>query len=74
MGLLGRSADPQVQQAITDGIAATRAARKAAGVLTVELTVARRYIEVGATFVAVGLDTSLLVRGATELARQFKSD
>jgi 4-hydroxy-2-oxoheptanedioate aldolase len=74
MGLLGRSGDPPVRQAITAGIAAVRAAHKAAGVLTVEATLAHEYIELGATFVAVGLDTALLVRGATELARQFESD
>lgn len=72
MGLLGKSGDARVQQTIVDGIATVRAARKAAGVLTVEADLARKYIELGATFVAVGLDTSLLVRSATDLAKRFR--
>lgn len=73
MGLLGRSADAQVQQAITDGIATVRAAGKAAGVLTADVAIAQRYLAAGAQFVAVGVDTLLLVRAATELASAFKS-
>lgn len=72
MGLLGKSGDARVQQTIVDGIATVRAAGKAAGVLTGETELASKYIELGATFVAVGLDTSLLVRSATELAKQFR--
>jgi 4-hydroxy-2-oxoheptanedioate aldolase len=74
MGLLGKSGDPRVQQAIEDGIATVRAAGKAAGVLTVEADLARKYIDLGATFAAVGLDTSLLVRGATDLAKRYKTN
>ncbi len=73
MGLLGRSADTQVQQAIVDGIATVRTAGKAAGVLTADAALAHRYLEAGAQFVAVGVDTTLLVRAATELASAFKS-
>ena len=73
MGLLGKSGDARVQQALVDGIATVRAAGKAAGVLTVEADLARKYIDLGATFVAVGLDTSLLVNAATRLAVSFKS-
>lgn len=72
MGLLGRSADAPVQQAITDGIATVRSAGKAAGVLSADIALARRYLEAGAQFVAVGLDTTLLVRAASELASAFK--
>jgi 4-hydroxy-2-oxoheptanedioate aldolase len=74
MGLLGKSGDPRVQQAIEDGIATVRAAGKAAGVLTVDPDLARKYIDLGATFVAVGLDTSLLVRAATDLAKRYKTN
>ncbi|RUQ46501.1 2-keto-3-deoxy-L-rhamnonate aldolase, partial [Corynebacterium pseudodiphtheriticum] len=34
---------------------------------------ARRYIELGATFVAVGVDTTVLMRGLQALAGKFKS-
>jgi len=72
MGLLGRSSDPKVQQAIADGIGTVRHAGKAAGVLTVDPAAVRKYLDAGATFVAVGLDTGLLVRAATDLADQFR--
>jgi len=35
---------------------------------------ARQYLDAGAQFVAVGVDTTLLVRAATDLATAFKGD
>ncbi|MNL83637.1 4-hydroxy-2-oxovalerate aldolase [compost metagenome] len=49
-----------------------RAAGKAAGILATDATLARSYLDAGALFVAVGVDTVLLVRAAVELARSFK--
>jgi 4-hydroxy-2-oxoheptanedioate aldolase len=72
MGLLGRSGDPAVRAAVEAGIRAVVAGGKAAGVLTVDADAARRYIDVGARFVAVGLDTSLLVQSARKLAADFR--
>ncbi len=72
MGLRGQPGHATVKQAILDGIRTVRAAGKAAGVLCVDLPLAREYIEAGASFVAVGTDTTLLVRSATDLARQMK--
>jgi 4-hydroxy-2-oxoheptanedioate aldolase len=72
MGLLGRSTDPKVQDAVEKGIRAVIGAGKAAGVLTVDRDTARRYLELGALFVAVGLDTTLLVHAARDLASHFK--
>jgi 4-hydroxy-2-oxoheptanedioate aldolase len=46
---------------------------KASGILTVVEADARRYIEWGYRFVAVGVDTSLLARSADALAKAFKS-
>lgn len=73
MGLLGQSGDTRVQHAIRGGIATVRALGKAAGVLTVDLELARRYSDSGATFIAVGLDTGLLVQSATDLAKRAKN-
>lgn len=73
MGYRGQAGHPAVQQAILDGIATVRAQGKAAGILTADPSAARRYLEAGCTFVAVGLDTSLLVRAASDLLRSFKS-
>ncbi len=72
MGLRGQPGHPTVKQVILDGIRTVRAAGKFAGVLSPDLDLARQYIEAGATFVAVGTDTTLLVRAATELARNVK--
>lgn len=73
LGLLGQPAHPQVQRAITEGIATVLAAGKAPGVLSADLQLARDYLAAGALFVAVGVDTTLLVRAATALAMSFKS-
>lgn len=72
MGLLGQPAHPSVQGAIVEGIATVQQAGKAAGVLCADKALARRYLDAGATFVAVGVDTTLLVRAATELCASFK--
>ncbi len=72
MGLLGQSGNPKVRDVIEQGMRTVIAAGKAAGVLTVDLVAARRYIEVGARFVAVGLDTSLLVHAARKLVAEFR--
>lgn len=73
MGFRGQPSHPEVQNAIANGIAAVRAAGKAAGILATDKALAHRYLELGAGFVAVGLDTTLLVKAATELAHSFKS-
>jgi 4-hydroxy-2-oxoheptanedioate aldolase len=72
MGLLGRSGDRKVREAVEQGIRTVVAAGKAAGVLTVDPVAARRFLELGALFVAVGLDTTLLVQAARKLAAEFK--
>jgi len=72
MGLIGRPADPPVQDAIARGIKTVRSAGRAAGVLTTDPTLARKYLDLGALFVAVGVDTTLLARAARDLAASFK--
>ena len=72
MGHVGNSGHAQVQAAIEDAIGRVTRAGKAAGILTPDTTLAKRYLELGATFVAVGLDTVLLVRGTNALVSQFK--
>ena len=72
MGLIGKPMDPAVQAAIAQGIATVTKAGKAAGCLTSDNQVARDYLAQGATFVAVGVDTSLLVKAASKLAAAFK--
>jgi 4-hydroxy-2-oxoheptanedioate aldolase len=71
-GYLGQPAHPEVKEAIEQGIRVIAAAGKAPGVLCADEALARRYIDVGARFVAVGVDTTLLVKAATALAGRFK--
>ncbi|MFP5391410.1 MAG: aldolase/citrate lyase family protein [Gammaproteobacteria bacterium] len=73
MGFIGQVGHAEVVAAIDDAIARIRAAGKPAGVLAGEERLARRWIEVGATFVAVGSDTGLLARGAEQLAAKFRT-
>jgi 4-hydroxy-2-oxoheptanedioate aldolase len=71
MGLLGKPTDPTVRTAIIQGIATVRKAGKAAGTLVSDRLLAREYLDQGALFVAVGVDTAILVKAARELAAQF---
>lgn len=71
MGLLGQPNAEPVQAAIAEAIARIRACDKAAGILTVDETLARRWLELGATFVAVGSDVGVLGGGVRRLAKTF---
>ena len=73
MGHVGNPGHPEVQAAIEDAIARIRKAGKAPGILTADTTLSKRYLELGALFVAVGLDTGILVRGTSACWPQFKS-
>jgi 4-hydroxy-2-oxoheptanedioate aldolase len=61
-----------VQSAIDDAIRTIVASGKAAGTLTGDAALARRYLDLGATFVAVGIDVTLLVQAARKLAGLFE--
>ena len=73
MGYVGKSGHAQVQAAIEDAVLRITRAGKAAGILTPDVTLAQHYLALGATFVAVGLDTQLLVRATQTLLQQFKT-
>ena len=72
MGHVGNPGHAEVQAAIEGAINRITRAGKAAGILTADTALARHYLDLGATFVAVGLDTQILVRGTTALLAQFK--
>lgn len=74
MGYLGNPMEPQVQRSILEGIATVRQAGKAAGSLTADRRLARQYLSLGASFVAVGIDMTVLSQAAAGLAAEFKSD
>jgi 4-hydroxy-2-oxoheptanedioate aldolase len=52
-------------------VCARRARRP--GILTADETLAKRYLELGALFVAVGIDVNLLTKNARALAQRFKA-
>lgn len=71
LGHLGKPGHADVQQAIEGAIRRIRASGRAAGILTMDEAQARRYLSLGCTFVAVGLDGNLLTRATQDLARKF---
>jgi 4-hydroxy-2-oxoheptanedioate aldolase len=73
MGHVGNAAHPEVQAAIADAIARILKAGKAPGILTPDRQLAAHYLSLGAVFVAVGLDTQILMRHTTDLAAHFKN-
>lgn len=73
LGHVGNAAHPDVQAAIEDAMARILKAGKAPGILTADEKLARHYLSLGAVFVAVGLDTQILMQQTTALAGRFKS-
>lgn len=73
MGHPGNPGHPAVQAAITQGIARIRAAGKAAGILATQADAARRWLDAGATFVAVAVDTMLLKEAAATALAPFRA-
>ncbi|GHC71720.1 2,4-dihydroxyhept-2-ene-1,7-dioic acid aldolase [Pseudorhodoferax aquiterrae] len=71
MGHRGYPGHPAVQAAIEQAIATIVASGKAAGTLTGDAKLARRYLELGASFVAVGIDITLMVQAARKLSADF---
>ncbi|MDT9013495.1 MULTISPECIES: 4-hydroxy-2-oxoheptanedioate aldolase [Novosphingobium] len=74
LGHLGNPGHPEVQAAIEDALGRIAACGKPSGILIADERLARRYIELGASFVAVGTDVTVLARGAEALAARFKLD
>jgi 4-hydroxy-2-oxoheptanedioate aldolase len=73
LGHTGEIAHPQVKPRIDDAIRRIRKCGKAPGILTPNEADARRWLECGALFVAVGADVGILARGAEALAAKFKT-
>lgn len=73
LGHLGKPGAPEVQVAVEKALARIQALGKAAGILTADLALARRYVELGATFVAIGNDVTLFANATTKLLTEFHS-
>jgi 4-hydroxy-2-oxoheptanedioate aldolase len=73
LGHIGNPQHADVQAALKDAVTRLTKAGKPAGILTANEDEARRYIEWGYLFVAVGADVGLLSKNAEALAKRFKS-
>jgi 4-hydroxy-2-oxoheptanedioate aldolase len=72
IGYLGQQSHPEVVKIIEDAIGRIRACGNAPGILTSDEKLAKRYMEAGCLFTAVGADLSILARGAEALAARFR--
>ena len=73
MGHRGNPGHPEVQAAIEQAMRTIIASGKAAGTLTSDPALARRYLSLGCTFVATGVDILLFASAARQLAASFIS-
>ena len=72
MGHPGQPGHPAVVAVIEDAIRRSVAAGKPAGILTLDAAFARRCMELGSTFTAVGMDIAVLARGVRSLSATFR--
>ena len=74
MGFMGQPNHPEVQAAIARVFTSAAEHDKPVGILAPVEADARRYMDMGMTVVAVGLDVVLLRNASRELCDRFKSD
>lgn len=72
MGYLGKPGAPEVQAEVEKALRLIQSHGKAAGILIGDLSLAKRYVEIGATFVAIGNDVTLLANATSRLLADFK--
>ncbi len=71
MGHLGNPGHPEVRTAIIEAFARIERAGKARGIMTLDPAQARDYRDLGADFMAIGTDVTLLVSATERLRREF---
>ncbi|MEG3136074.1 4-hydroxy-2-oxoheptanedioate aldolase [Rouxiella sp. T17] len=74
MGFLGNPGAPEVQEVVEAGLTRIISQGKAAGILSADPALVSRYLQLGATFVAVGSDVGLLVNASTALVEKFRTE
>ncbi|MBY6066029.1 HpcH/HpaI aldolase/citrate lyase family protein [Leisingera aquaemixtae] len=74
MGHQGNSAHPEVRAAIADAITRIKAAGLAPGILGTTDEATQAYTDMGAQFLAVGIDVMVLAKNARDLAAKWKAD
>lgn len=73
MGHLGNAGHPDVTAAIEDALTRITAAGKAAGILTLDPAMQMRCLDLGVTFLATGIDVTLLAGAMRKLADDSKA-
>jgi 4-hydroxy-2-oxoheptanedioate aldolase len=71
LGYRGQSDEPEVQDVMERAVGRIQVCGKASGVLFTQESTVRRYLDLGCTFVAVGIDTLLLARATKSLADAY---
>jgi len=72
LGFVGETANPQVKPLIDQAIGRIRTAGKAPGILTGVEADAKHWLNLGALFVAVGVDAGILARESEKLLAKFR--
>jgi 4-hydroxy-2-oxoheptanedioate aldolase len=72
LGYLDNQGHPDVKRVIEETITRIKACGKPPGILTSDEALARRAIELGCLFTAVGSDIGILAKGSEALAARFK--
>ncbi|MEW6257986.1 MAG: aldolase/citrate lyase family protein [Pseudomonadota bacterium] len=72
LGYLGQPNHPAVVDEVCGALRRIREAGKAAGVLATDGGIARRYLDAGALFAAVGVDLGILTRETSRLASDYR--
>jgi 4-hydroxy-2-oxoheptanedioate aldolase len=70
-GHVGDPWHPEMEKIIADAFKRIQKAGKAVGILTLDEARAKQHVEMGATFIAVGTDSNLMVKGTNALAAAF---
>jgi len=73
MGFLGNPGAAEVQARVREGLQRIIDTGRAAGILTADQDLAKSYVDMGASFVAIGSDVGLLAGSTTRLLAQFRS-
>ncbi len=74
LGHIGETGHPEVQAAIKSALGKIVAAGKAPGILSTEAKLIQSYRDMGAVFIAVGVDTVSLAASARALAEQYSQE
>lgn len=73
LGHIGKSGHPEVVAAIEDAVRRIRAAGRPAGILSPDTALAKRCLDWGTTFTAVGVDAGILARQVEQLLLGFRT-